>query len=41
MINEARKPKGLPLLDMVFVDIILAEEEKDNQIKFGNKTSST
>jgi len=26
---------------MVFVDIILAEEEKDNQIKFGNKTSST
>ncbi|CDW78682.1 pantetheine-phosphate adenylyltransferase [Stylonychia lemnae] len=41
MINEARASRGLPPLDLVFVDIILAEEEKDNQIKFGNKTSST
>lgn len=41
MINKAREEAGLKPLDLVFVDMILADENKDTQNKFSNKTSST
>ena len=41
MINAAREQHGLPHVEMVFVDMILAEEQPDNHNKFSNKTSST
>eukprot|EP00347_Sterkiella_histriomuscorum_P023330 403335061 len=41
MINEARTKVGLNQVEMVFVDMILAEEQTDSQNKFSNKTSST
>ncbi len=40
MINEAREAKGLPKLDLVFVDMILAETEHSEK-NFSNKLSST
>ena len=41
MINDARTKNGLPSIELVFVDMILAEELKEDQNKFSNKTSST
>ena len=42
MINEERAKRGLHPLDLVFVNMILAEEDKDDhEQKFSNKTSST
>ena len=41
MINEERSKLGFKPLDLVFVEMILAEEAKESQNKFSNKTSST
>lgn len=41
MINDARAKNNLPALNLVFVDMILAEEETANVKNFSNKTSST
>jgi hypothetical protein len=41
MINAAREKNGLNTLALVFVDMILAEEESANAKSFSNKTSSS
>lgn len=41
MVNEARRNNGLKELDLVFVEMILAEEDANNDNKFSNKTSSS
>ena len=42
LINAARKEIDNKDLDIVFVDMILAESQKDSESsKFSNKTSST
>jgi pantetheine-phosphate adenylyltransferase len=42
MVNDARSAKGLGPLDLVFVDMILAEvKEEERASQFSNKTSST
>lgn len=42
MVNELRKKNGLNELDLVFVDMILVEENKEvEDHKFSNKASST
>lgn len=42
MVNDARKENGLSELDLVFVNMILVEENNDDhENKFSNKTSST
>ena len=40
MINEARIKNGLKELDLIFVDMILVDENEHSK-KFSNKTSST
>lgn len=40
MINERRIANGLKVLDLVFVDMILAEQDL-NQRNYSNKLSST
>eukprot|EP00350_Pseudokeronopsis_sp_OXSARD2_P014233 CAMPEP_0170550348 /NCGR_PEP_ID=MMETSP0211-20121228/8409_1 /TAXON_ID=311385 /ORGANISM="Pseudokeronopsis sp., Strain OXSARD2" /LENGTH=129 /DNA_ID=CAMNT_0010856847 /DNA_START=566 /DNA_END=951 /DNA_ORIENTATION=+ len=41
MINEARAKNSLPDLSLIFVDMILAHKEEDNQTHYSNKTSSS
>ena len=42
MVNDARSAKGLEPLELVFVDMILAEvKEEERASQFSNKTSST
>lgn len=42
MINQKRKENGLPEVDLVFVNMILVQENQDEvEEKFSNKTSST
>ena len=41
MVNDARKKNGLNELDLIFVEMILVEEDANDDNKFSNKTSST
>ena len=41
MVNEARTKNDLNTLALVFVDMILCEENANDDNKFSNKTSST
>jgi len=41
MVNDAREKNGLPKVELVFVDMILAAEESGSIENFSNKTSST